>query len=138
MPPLMRYGAYVVLLQCLAVLGYVVSLLVNQFSGGESVLESDSAAAGYVNIGTAIFLSIIFGFIAWVAAETLRGRPRSQGAVMLIEMILIGVAIYMFRGGAPWMGLATLITAVFTLFTILHPATRRYAEARYAVDRGRA
>lgn len=138
MPPLMRYGACVVLLQCLAMLGFVISLLVNQFSGGESVLESDSAAAGYVNIGTAIFLSIIFGFIAWVSVETLRGRPRGQGAIMLIELILIGVAIYMFRGGAPWMGLATLITAAFTLFTLLHPATRRFAEARYAVDRGNA
>lgn len=138
MPQLMRYGAAVVVLQCLVMLGFIISLLVNQFSGGESVLESDSAAAGYVNIGTAIFLSIIFGFVAWAAIETLMGRPRSQGAIMLIEIILIGVAIYMFRGGAPWMGLATLITAAFTLFSILHPATRRYAEARYAVDHGRA
>lgn len=137
MPPLMRYGVCVVLLQCVVMFGYIVSLLVNQFGGGESVLESDSAAAGYVNIGTAIFLAIIFGFIAWVAVATLRGRPRGQGAIMLIEMILIGVAIYMFRGGAPWMGLATIITATFTLFTIVHPATRRYAEARYAIDHGR-
>lgn len=138
MPQLMRYGAAVVLLQCLAVLGFVVSLVVNQFGGGESVLESDSAAASYVNIGTAIFLSIIFGFVAWAATQTLKGRPRSQGAIMLIEIILIGVAMYMFRGGAPWMGVATLVTAAFTLFTILHPATRRYAEARYAIDHGRA
>lgn len=138
MPQLMRYGALVVLLQCLVMAGFVVSLLVNQFGGGESVLESDSAAASYVNIGTAIFLSIIFGFVAWLATQTLRGRPRGQGAIMLIEIILIGVAMYMFRGGAPLMGVATLVTAAFTLLTILHPATRRYAEARYAIDHGRA
>jgi len=137
MPPLMRFGAVVVLLQCAAIFVYIGTLIVAQFEGGDTVIESQSAAANYVNLGTAIFLGVIFGFITWVSVETLRGRPRGQGAIMLIEAILFGVAIYMFRGGAPWLGAATMLTSVLVLITILHPDTRRFAEARYAVARGR-
>lgn len=133
MPPLLRFGMIVVLVQCAAIFVYIGSLLVAQFGGGESVIESESAAAGYVNLGTALFLAVIFGFITWVAAATLGGRPRGQGAILLIEAILFGVAIYMFRGGAPLLGAVTMVTAVFVLFTLLHPDTRRYDEAAYAL-----
>lgn len=135
MPQILRYGTVVVLLQCAAAFIYVATLLAAQFGGGTSTLESESAAAGYVNLGTAIFLTIIFGFIAWVSVETLRGRPRSQGAVLLLELILVGVSIYMFRGGVAWAGAATLLTAAFVLLSIFHPATRAYEEAQYAERR---
>lgn len=120
------------LLQCAAVFVYIVTLIVNQFTNHQSVLESETAAAGYVNLGTALFLAIVFGFIAWVATSTLRGTPRAMGALMLVECILVGVAIYMFRGGVPWMGAATLVTAVFVLASLWHPATREVLEERYA------
>lgn len=138
MPQIMRYGNFVVLLQCAAAFIYVITLLVDQFGGGDSTLESDSAATSYVDLGTALFLAVVFGFVAWVAVETLRGRPRSQGAVLLLELILAGVSIYMFRGGVPWLGAATLITAAFVLFSIFHPATRAFEEAAYAQKRGRS
>lgn len=135
MPQILRYGTVVVLLQCAAAFIYVATLLAAQFGGGTSTLESESAAAGYVNLGTAVFLTIIFGFVAWVSVETLRGRPRSQGAVLLLELILVGVSIYMFRGGVAWAGAATLLTAAFVLLSIFHPATRAYEEAQYAERR---
>ena len=91
----MRFGAMVVLVQCLAIFVYVVTLIRDQFLATEHTLESDSPVAGYVNIGTAVFLLIIFGYIAFVSVETLRGRPRATGAVVLIEAILGGVAIYL-------------------------------------------
>lgn len=137
MPQILRYGMGMALLQCLAIFGYIIFLLVDQFRGRSSTIESDSAATGYINIGTAIFLAIIFGFIAWVAVQTLRGRPRGQGAILLIEAILCGVAIYMFRGGVPWLGAATLLSAVFVIVALLNPATRRFEEAQYAHMRGR-
>lgn len=138
MPQIMRYGQFVVLLQCAAAFIYVITLLVDQFGGKDSTLESDSAAASYVDLGTALFLAVVFGFVTWVAVETLRGRPRSQGAVLLLELILAGVSIYMFRGGVPWLGAATLLTAAFVLFSIFHPATRAFEEEQYAQKRGRA
>ncbi|QYH20458.1 hypothetical protein JKI95_03960 [Corynebacterium aquatimens] len=137
MPPLLRYGMVVVLLQCLAMAAYIVSLLISQFGGGTSTIESDSAATGYIALGTAIFLAIIFGFVAYVAVSTLRGQPRSQGAILLIEAILVGVAFYMFRGGVPLLGTATLATSAFVLLSLLHPDTRRFEEARYALRNGR-
>lgn len=139
MPPLLRYGMWVVLLQCAAVFVYIITLLMSQLRGtATSTIESDTAAANYVSLGTAIFLAIIFGFVAWVAVQTLRDQPRSQGAIMLIEFILLGVAIYMFRGGVPALGAATLLTSVFVLVALLHPDTRRFEEARYALRTGRS
>ncbi len=132
-PQVMRFGAAVLLLQCAAIFVYCISLVVSQFNGPAADLESDSAAAGFVNIGTAVFLLIIFGFLTWVGLETLRGRPRSTGAVVLIEAIFIGVAIYMFRGGAPALGFATLLSALLALVGVFHPQSREYNEALYEV-----
>ncbi len=133
MPPVMRFGALVVLVQCAAIFVYCISLLVSQSHGPAADLESDSAAADYVNVGTALFLAIIFGFLAWVAVETLRGRPRSTGAIVLIEAILFGVSIYMFRGGAVTLGIATLLSVVLASIGVFHPQARAYNEAAYAV-----
>ena len=138
MPAQLRVGALVVLLQCAAMFAYIISLLVVQFRGiSNSAIESESAATAYVALGTAVFLLIIFGFIAWVAVETLRGRPRGQGAILLIEAILLGVALYMFRGGGPWLAAATLLTAVCAIACLVHPDTRRFQEARYALRQSR-
>lgn len=138
MPFQLRLGAVLVLLQCAAMFAYIISLLVVQFRGvSNSVIESESGAAAYVALGTAVFLLIIFGFITWVAVETLRGRPRSQGAILLIEAILLGVALYMFRGGMPWLGAVTFLSAACAIACFLHPDTRRFHEARYALRQGR-
>lgn len=133
MPPVMRFGAVVVLVQCAAIFAYCASLLISQANGPAADLESESAAANYVNVGTAIFLLIIFGFLAWIAIETLRGRPRGTGAIVLIEAILFGVSIYMFRGGAVALGIATLLSVVLALIGVFHPQARAYNEAAYAV-----
>lgn len=133
----MRFSAVVVLVQCVAMFIYAATLIVSQFTDHTSTLESDSPAAGYVNLGTATFLLIIFGYIAYAAVSTLKGEPRATGAVVLVEAILAGVAIYMFRGGVPLLGVATLLSAVLALVGIFHPASREYNEARYAQRKAR-
>lgn len=133
-PPMLRFGAVVVLIQCLAMFAYAASLIYAQFTGVDhSTLESDAAAANFVSLGTAIFILLIFGFVAFVAVSTLRGRPRGTGAIVLIEAILIGVAFYMFSGGAVALGIATLLSAVLALVGIFHPQSAQYNEARYEI-----
>lgn len=136
-PAVMRFSAVVVLVQCVAMFIYAATLIVSQFTDHASTLESESAAAGYVNLGTATFLIIIFGYIAYAAVSTLKGEPRATGAIVLVEAILAGVAFYMFRGGVPLLGAATLASAVLALVGIFHPASREYNEARYAQRKAR-
>lgn len=136
-PALMRFSAIVVLVQCAAIVVYVASLIISQFTEHTSTLESQSPAANYVNIGTALFLLIIFGYVGFAAVSTLRGNPRAIGAVVLVEAILAGVAIYMFRGGIPLLGAATLASAALALIGIFHPASREFNEARYAQRKAR-
>lgn len=137
MPNVMRFGALVVLVQCFAIFVYCITLLVSQVQGPGESLQSDAAATKYVNIGTVVFLAIIFGFLAWVATETLRGRPKSTGAIVLIEAIFFGVSIYMFRGGAVLLGIATLLSAALALVGMLHPQSRAYNEALYEERKSR-
>lgn len=127
----MRFGAVVVLLQCLAMFGYAAWLVAATFTGSANDVQSESGAAQYVNIGTAVFLAIVFGFVAWAASGALRGTPRSVGAIVLVEAILCGVAIYMFQGGAVTLGIVTVASAVLALVGVFHPQSREYNEARY-------
>lgn len=120
------------LAQCAAVFIYAIALIVADVRGvSDASLESESSATGFVGAGTAAFLIIVFGFIAFVSARTAAGRPTGRGAVVLIEAILLGVAFYMFSGGAIALGVVTLISAAAVLFTIFHPASVRYAAATY-------
>lgn len=96
-----------------------------------SSLESASAATDFVGIGTAVFLLIVFGFVAFHAARTLAGQPSGRGAIVLIEAILLGVAVYMFSGGAVLLGIVTLISALLALVGVFHPAAVHYWEARF-------
>lgn len=136
-PAVLRYGAAVVLLQCAALFAYAIFLVVSQFTSHDSTLESASPAAHYVNLGTAAFLFIVFGFVGHAAWTILRGEPRATGAIVLAEAILIGVSFYMFRGGVPLLGTATLLSAVLALVGIFHPQSTAYNEARYAERKAR-
>ena len=130
---MLRFGAVVVLLQCLAMLGYIIMLIYAQIEGiSDSSIESSAEA-----LGTAVFLAIAFGFVAFVAISTLRGRPRGSGAIVLIEAILLGVAFYMFLGGAHLLSAATALSAVLVLITVFHPASVAYQEAMYELKKAR-
>ena len=135
-PAIIRFGAAVVLVKCLAAFAYAVWLVVANVRGTEtSSLESDSAATNYVGIGTAVFLLIIFGFVAFHAWRTVAGRPSGRGAIVLIEAILLGVAVYMFGGGAILLGAVTAVSAVLALAGAFHPVAVEYWNARYEARR---
>lgn len=131
-PAVVKFGAAVVLAQCLALFGYSIWLIVTNLRGtASSSLESASAATDFVGIGTAVFLLIVFGFVAYHAASTVAGQPSGRGAIVLIEAILLGVAFYMFTGGAVLLGAVTLVSALLALAGVFHPAAVQYWEARF-------
>ncbi len=131
-PAVVKFGAAVVLAQCLVLFGYSIWLIVTNVRGtAASSLESASAATDFVGIGSAVFLLIVFGFVAFHAARTLAGQPSGRGAIVLIEAILLGVAVYMFSGGAVLLGIVTLISALLALVGVFHPAAVHYWEARF-------
>ncbi|QPK83715.1 hypothetical protein G7Y29_02630 [Corynebacterium qintianiae] len=133
-PAIVKFGAAVVLVQCLALFGYAIWLIVTNLRGATaSSLESDSAATDFVGIGTAVFLLVVFGFVAFHAARTLAGQPSGRGAIVLIEGILLGVAVYMFSGGAILLGIVTAVSALLALVGVFHPTAVEYWAARYEI-----
>ncbi|WJY67506.1 hypothetical protein CAURIS_02910 [Corynebacterium auris] len=137
-PAPLRFGSVVVLLQCLAAYVYGIWLVVANLSGvADDSLTSDSAAVDYVGIGTAVFIFIIFGFVAYCAVRLMRGTTSGTGAIVLLEAILVGVAFYMFSGGAWALGLATLLSAVLAVVGVFHPASGEHLRQVYARKTGR-
>lgn len=132
-PAVLRFGAAAVLLQCAVLFGYAVFLIASNLRGAaDGSVASQSRAAHYVGVGTAVFIIIVFGFVAYSAMRLLRGRSTGSGAIVLIEAILIGVAFYMFSGGAWALGTATLLSAALALVGVFHPASWEYLRAIYA------
>jgi len=137
-PAVLRFGALVVLAQCVALFGYAIWLIVSNLRGvADSSIESQSGAADYVGVGTAVFILVIFGFVAYTAVRLFAGRSVGGGAIVLIEFILVAVAIYMFKGGAVLLGAVTLVSTVLALVGIFHPASWEYSRAAYARRTGR-
>lgn len=133
-PSVITFGAAVVLVQCLVIFGYSIWLIVTNLRGNSgSTLESASAAVDFVGVGTAVFLLIVFGFIAYHAVRTVTGRPSGRGAIVLIEAILLGVAVYMFSGGAVVLGAVTAVSALLALLGAFHPAAVEYWAARWEI-----
>ncbi|WP_231286641.1 hypothetical protein [Corynebacterium timonense] len=136
-PAPLRFGSVVVLLQCVVAYGYAIWLVVANLSGtSDDSLTSESAAAEYVGIGTAVFIILIFGFVAWCAVRLIRGTTSGTGAIVLLEAILVGVAFYMFSGGAWALGLATLLSALLAIIGVFHPASGEHLRRVYADKTG--
>ncbi|WIM68296.1 hypothetical protein QP027_02525 [Corynebacterium breve] len=131
-PSTLRWAAIVAIVQSLVVLGYALSIVVRELLGEEDQsLVSDSPNAEYVGYGTAIFLAIIFGTVIAGAVSLLRGKNWGRGPIVLIEFILLGVAFFMFQGGAIILGIVTLLSAVLALAMIFHPRSTEWIESHY-------
>lgn len=109
-----QWASIIAIVQSLMGLGYAVFLLIRQFSGHEDpslVITGDSGTAHYVGLGTAIFLFIVFGAVVAGGFFLIRGHLWGRGPVVVLEMILVLISFYMFRGGMPLFGAATMISA---------------------------
>lgn len=132
----MKAAAIVVIIQSLAVIGYGIYSAVQTARGAEnSSLESTTGAADFVGYGTALFIVIIFGFVIYAATNILRGKQWGRTLIIYINFIMLGIAFYMFQGGAIYLGIVTVVSVVMVMLGALHPASREWAEDNFAARR---
>lgn len=127
-------GGIIALIQSVIGLGFAAVYLVRQMVGVEDetlVYLTDNAHTA-VGLGNAIFLIIIFGAVATGAIFMMRGRRWGRGPVVMLEIMLLLISYYIFKGGLFFIGAATALSALISLGALFSPASVEWAARRYA------
>ena len=126
-------SAGIAIVQSIAVIIFGIFLIVREVTGAENAsMVSDSGATGFVGLGTAIFLFIVFGFVIVGSWAFVKGKRWGRGAIVLVEFILAAIAFQMFSGGSPLLGAVTLASAAIVLYLLMAvPETAHWAERNF-------
>ena len=137
-PAPMKAAAVMAVLEGIVAIGYGIYLAVKQVTTGadESLVQSDTSAFALVGVGTALFILFTFGPMAFGGVNILRGNQWGRSIIVFMNVLLLGIAFYMFLGGATLLGAITLLTAAITLVCALHPASTDWATAAFDARRG--
>lgn len=135
----MKLSAVVAAIEALAAIGYGIYFAVTQARTGtdETLVESETAAFAFVGVGTALFILAAFGPMLYGAINILRGGQWGRSIIIFINVLLAGISIYMFRGGAPQLGAVTLLAAAIAIGCAAHPASTDWATANFDKRRAR-
>lgn len=135
-PAPLQWAGVIAIAQSAFALVYAVLLLVREITGveDESIVYESEDANTAVGLGTAIFFIIVFGTVAWAAIMMMRGRRWGRGPVVMLEMLLVPIAFYMFSGGAIVLGVITLVTSVVGLVLVFTPASVQWVARQYNPD----
>lgn len=138
-PAPMKLAATVAILEGIAAIGYGISIAVNQARAGtdDKLVESETAAFAFVGVGTALFLLAAFGPMIYGAVNILRGNQWGRSIIVFMNVLLLGIAFYMFSGQATALGAMTLLAALITLGCSLHPASTAWATRNFNARRAR-
>lgn len=126
-------AAGIAVLQSIAVIIFGIFLVVRELTGAENdSMVSDSGAAGFVGLGTAIFVFIVFGFVIVASWAFVKGKRWGRGAIVLVEFILGAIAFQMFSGGSAVLGAVTLASAAVVLYLLMmRPEAAQWAESHF-------
>lgn len=138
-PAPMKAAAVMAVLEGIVAIGYGIYLAVAQVTTGadESLVQSDTSAFALVGVGTALFILFTFGPMAFGGINILRGNQWGRSIIVFMNVLLLGIAFYMFLGGATLLGTVTLLAAAITLVCALHPVSTEWATAAFDARRGK-
>lgn len=138
-PAPMKAAAVMAVLEGIVAIGYGMYLAFAQVTTGadESLVQSDTSAFALVGVGTALFILFTFGPMAFGGINILRGNQWGRSIIVFMNVLLLGIAFYMFLGGATLLGTVTLLAAAITLVCALHPVSTEWATAAFDARRGK-
>ncbi|MBD8029259.1 hypothetical protein H9627_02780 [Corynebacterium sp. Sa1YVA5] len=101
MPPTIRWGGIIALIQSGIGLAYAFFLIYREFTGQDdpSIVYESAEANTWVGFGTAVFFIIIFGTVFAGALSMMSGRRWGRGPIIMLNIIFFPVAYYMFSEG---------------------------------------
>ncbi|WP_018296156.1 hypothetical protein [Corynebacterium lubricantis] len=132
LPATVKWAAIISLVQMVAAFIYAGLQIYWEASGTQhSSLESASQNTQYVGYGTAIFIILVFGAMGAAAYSMLSGKVWGRGLIVLMQFILLGVAYFMFSGGAILLAIATGLSALVALVMLFNPRSTEWVASRY-------
>lgn len=114
-PPIVRYVGYLVAAQGVAALVMAAVLLVRAFAGADQHIVN-----GY---GNAIWLVCICGGVLAGGWALITGRRWGRGIGVFANLLLLGVAWYIFQSHQLQYAIAVGLVAVVTLGLLFSPST---------------
>lgn len=132
-PGPVKLVALIAVVQSLIVIGFGVFLIYRfAIHADNPNMVSESTNADFVNIGTAIFIFIIFGFVILGSIAMLRGKRWGAGAIALVNAIFVPSSFEMMSGGSVALGVAALVSALIVLYILfLMPVAKQWFEANW-------
>ncbi|GJJ32841.1 hypothetical protein [Corynebacterium ulcerans] len=127
------YAGWVAAIQSLIGIAYAILLIVREATGHRDasiVYESDNANT-WVGYGTAVFFLIVFGAVLAGALMMNRGKRWGRGPVIMLQILLLPIAYYMFNGGALLFSAVTGLTAIVALAMLFSPRAVDWAARNY-------
>ncbi|ANE03419.1 hypothetical protein [Corynebacterium crudilactis] len=129
MPASIRWGGIVALIQSTIGLGYAFFLIYREATGetDSSIVYETGDANTWVGYGTAVFFIIVFGTVAAGAINMMRGHRWGRGAVVMLNIILVPAAYYMFIEDRFSWAVITGISAFFVLGALFNKRAIHWA-----------
>lgn len=92
---------------------------------------SDEQRGLFLAYGTSVFFLVIFGVVAIAGRNLKRGKRWGRGPVVMLQLLLIPIAYYIFSAGQWFAAILVALTAIGGLALLFHPDSLRWAAARY-------
>ncbi|QBB90560.1 hypothetical protein [Corynebacterium pseudotuberculosis] len=127
------YGGWIAAIQSLIGIAYAVLLIVREAAGynDASIIYESDGANTWVGYGTAVFFIIVFGAVLAGAIMMNRGKRWGRGPVIMLQILLLPIAYYMFSGGAFVFSVITALTAIAALALLFSPRAVDWAARNY-------
>lgn len=129
MPASIRWGGIVALIQSAIGFGYAFFLIFRESTGktDPSIVYESADANTWVGYGTAAFFIVVFGTVAAGAVNMMRGRRWGRGAVVMLNLILLPAAYYMFIENRYVWAIVTALSAIFVLGALFNRQSINWA-----------
>lgn len=134
LPGTLKFGAIISLIQVAVAFSFAIYFIIKDLTSGvtESV-ESSTAAANWIGIGTALYIFLLFGTVCAGAVSLLLGRTWGRTPLVMMDALLIPVAVYMAMEGLWAPAVAVGLAAVLSLGGVLHPQSTAWVAENYRI-----
>lgn len=91
------------------------------------LVDADIAGEGataMTAIATTVFVALLAGLLGWLAWSLLRRRAWARGPAIVLQLLLVPIGVTMLTGGAPTVGIPTILIGLAGAGSLLAPTTR--------------
>lgn len=94
-----------------------------------AALAGEGSTAGTA-VGTTIFVALLAGLLGWFAWSLFRRRAWARGPAIVLQLLLVPIGATMLTGGAPTLGIPTILLGLVGAGSLLAPTTRGALDRR--------